>query len=375
MSGIDIGDIPVPPGTEKEVRIVDRFDHDVAFKFAFIGVGQCGGRIAATFSKLGYGRVAAVNSTRADLGDLALPEAQKLDVGEARGAGKDPQTAAAIFADKDEDLFDLYKRCWGDDVDVAFVCFAAAGGTGAGAFPKAVEVARRYMLETKRQVRVGAIVALPKTAEGQRFAKNAVHAMRHLVSQQISPILFVDNEKIKELFDPGTDKEHDVANTGTARLLHTFNRIAGAESEHTTFDRADFARLLDSGVVAVGSDRLTSWDSPADITTAIRDKLRHNILATVDLNQGTVAALIYVLYGDAYGVRSSYLDYGTEMLTRMLADDSVVLPGVYRGIQDGQAAINILAMIGGLPWPRKRLEELGQKAGTPKDNIAKILGV
>ena len=373
--GIDLGDLPEIPEPVTANAVTDTFDYNVAFRFAFVGVGQAGGRIAATFAGLGYGRVCAINTTIADLAELKLADNRKLDIGAARGAGKDPKAAAAIAADKDEEFFDLFKRSFSEDVDYIFVCLGAAGGTGAGVYSKVVEVAKRYMAENKRPVRVGAIIALPKDAEGQQFAKNAIHTMRGVVTQSLSPVLFIDNEKIRALYNPTVGQEKSLANSSTAMLLHAFNRLAGSDGSPmgVTFDRADFAKLLDSGVLALGAQTIKTWSGATDITTAIREQLKRNILASVDLSKGKVAALLYVLGGDAQNtVRASDLDHGTEMLTRMLADGSTVFPGIYTGTAD-KTEIKVLAMIGQLPWPKQRLEELAVAAGEPRESVATFL--
>jgi cell division GTPase FtsZ len=367
--------ITPPPAKPTKMRFEDEFSFNVAFNMAFVGVGQAGGRIAETFRKMGYVRACAVNTTVADLAELKMPDAQKLDLGDARGAGKDPSAAAALFAERGEDLFDLYKRSWGEDMDYAMVCFAAAGGTGAGGHQKAIEVARTYMQHCKRPPKVGAIIALPKTDEGQRFAKNTLYTAKGLINAGLSPVIFIDNQKIRVLYDPKLSQQHDIENGTSAQIFHMFNRLAGTDSEHTTFDRADFAKLMDSGVITFAADSLEEYSSPAQISTAIRERLQRNILATVDFSASTVAALLYVLDGNSYDdVKSSDLDHGTAMFTRILADDSTVFPGVYPGNRSSDDAIKVLAMIGALPWPQERFQELADKAGL-RDDISKILGV
>lgn len=364
-------DLPVIPAPVVR-QVADTFQQPVGFRFAFVGVGQGGGRIAATFQQLGYARVCAINTTIADLTELKLPDDRKLDIGKARGAGKDPRAAAALIQDSDEDIYDLYKRSFGEDVDYVFVCLGAAGGTGAGCFAKAVEVARRYMAEIGKPVKVGSIVALPKDSEGQQFAKNAFYTMEGLVKEKLSPVIFIDNQRVRTLFNPAASQEHTTANTSTAKLLHTFNRLAGTDSSHTTFDRADFAKLLDSGVVAFASASLQKFDNATEISTAIRDQLRQNVLATTDLTQGKVAGLIYTLSQEAYDqVKSADLDHGTAMMTRLLQNGSAVFPGVYmvKSVQ----GISMLALVGGLPWPKQRLQELARVAG--EKDIAAFLGV
>lgn len=371
----DVSDLLVPQLRVDREKIGDKFDYNVGFNFAFAGVGQCGGRIAQTFYQLGYRRVCAINTTIADMRLLELEDERKLDLGKARGAGKDPGIAKALFRDRGEDIFDLFVRNWGDDVDCGFICFASAGGTGAGGFSKVVEVARRFMEAKQRPARVGAIVALPKDAEGQKFAQNCLYSMRHLVKLRLSPIIFIDNQKILDLYHPGAGEEHHRENVTIAANLHTFNRLAGTDSEHTTFDRQDLSKLLDSGVITFAAAEILKWRSAADISTPIRDQLRGNLLATVDMTKSNRAGLIYVLNGPAYDeVKSADLDHCTAMFTRMLADNSTVFPGVYRGVATASSIV-VMAMLGALPWPQERLAQLARKAGVTKDLLAKLLGV
>ena len=382
---LDIGDLPESPDQPSESNITDNFDYPVGYKFAFVGVGQAGGRIVRTFQELGYNRICAINTAVADLSELdTFPADAKLDVGEQQGAGKDPETAAQLVADKDEAIFDLFTRCWGNDVDYVFVCLSGAGGTGAGAYAKVAQVAKQYMRDKKRPNRVGCIMALPKDAEGQRSAKNILYSMKSLTQLNLSPIIFIDNQRFKDLYGDhlAVNKEKPESNRGTVKVLHTFNRLAGTESEDiggTTFDPADFGKILDSGVIAFAAATVNNWDSPTEITTAIREKLQKNVLASLDLQQGRVAGLLYVITGAAWdgpnAVKVSQLDHGTEAMDRLLkAKDSAVFPGIYPA-QGDKDRVQILSMIGGLPLPKKRIQELAAKAGEPVDSIAEFLGI
>lgn len=382
---LEIGDLPETPNQPADSHITDKFDYPVGFKFAFVGVGQAGGRIVKTFQELGYNRICAINTAVADLAELkTFPDHAKLDVGQQQGAGKEPAVAAEIVKDKDEEIFDLYTRCWGNEVDYAFICLSGAGGTGAGAYAKAADVAKKYMREKKLPNRVGVIMALPKDAEGQRSARNILYSMRQLTKLNLSPIIFIDNERFKVLYgaNVSVSQEKPASNASTAQLLHTFNRLSGTESEDvggTTFDATDFSRILDSGVVAFAATTIRKWDSPADITTPIRDQLKQNVLASVDLTKGTVAGLLYVLSGGAWegdsAVKTGHLDHGTEMMNRMLVQqNSVVFPGVYPS-NGTESCIKVLAMIGGLPMPVDRIKDLAVRAGETRDSVADFLGV
>lgn len=382
MPGLSIDTLPDLPESPQEARITDKFDYPVAYNFAFAGFGQGGGRIANTFASMGYSRVCAVNTTIADLSELPLPETSKLDVGNARGAGKDPEAAQLLVSDKGGDIFDLYKRTWGNDVDHVFICVAAAGGTGAGCFAKGLEVAREYMTSLKKDVKVGVIVALPKDSEGQRYAINAMHTFKQLRSLgKISPLIFIDNEQYRLLYPttPAT-QEKPRSNIATAQLLHAFNRIAGLKSSDmggATFDRADFAKLLDSGIVAFAAHKITEWASPSDFSGPIRDRLKQNCLASIDISRGSQAGLLYGLGGKAYDeVTVEHLDHGTQAMTRLMGNagkPTTVFTGMYQ--LEGGDVISVMAMIGGLPWPTGRIEALGAAAGIRGDELADFLKV
>ena len=70
--GIDLPDIPMPDENAQAQEIEDKFEG--AYKFAIIGVGQGGSRIAETFWNLGYRRVCVINTAKQDLKYINIPE-------------------------------------------------------------------------------------------------------------------------------------------------------------------------------------------------------------------------------------------------------------------------------------------------------------
>ena len=76
----------MPSEGPPEDKVEDKFES--AYKFAIVGVGQGGSRLAETFWKLGYRRVAVINTAPQDLKSVKVPVANKLLVG-GKGAGKD----------------------------------------------------------------------------------------------------------------------------------------------------------------------------------------------------------------------------------------------------------------------------------------------
>lgn len=366
---IDVGDIPTPDVVEHK-DVDDAFNYPTAHKFAFVGVGQGGSRLAETFYHLGYRRVCAINTTEKDLTHINIPVENKLVIptesGFGEGAGKNPAVAEEAVSKMTEEVYDLLKRCWGERYDWAFTCLGVGGGTGAGASFAVAEIGKRVMTDMKLQPRMGAVAALPKNDEGHTVAKNAIATVRKLQSCDHSPVVIIDNERIKQIY-PKTPVGQfwQTANKGVCTLLHLFNRISAQSSQHTTFDPADFSVILKSGVVAFGAAPITSYTSQADISKSIRQQLQANVLASIDLTQGTHAGLIFVGGKSVLdSMPMEYLDHGFEMLNRMLAEGSMVHRGVYVG---STPDLRVFTMIGGLPYPASRLNELSRIAGESND--------
>lgn len=359
-----------------EVRshdVEDNFDYDVAFNMAFVGVGQGGGRIAETFYNIGYGRCAAINTDHSDLEGLNA-EMPKLDL-RTGGAGKDPSKGAAAIDAQDAAVYDLLTRAVGKKPDYIMVCAGLGGGTGSGAAKKAIEVARQYMKEHDRDpARVGAIVSLPHHAEGQAVSRNAVRAFREIHGMGVSPLFIMDNKRIGELFQKGVREFYATANKQVAGLFHLFNRLASQKSTIITFDRADFASLLDAGICVFGASPVAAYNNPADIAEAVRDQLSQTILAEVNMRGGRRAGCIFVGSEEILDqVPMEFFDGGFSMLTRLLADGSVVHRGIYPG---SSADLRCYTMLSELPIPAARLERLAAEGGIATDpGVAEYLGV
>ena len=196
--GIDLPDIPMPEDNPQIQEIEDEFEG--AYKFAIIGVGQGGSRIAETFWNLGYRRVCVINTAKQDLKYINIPEDRKLLLDHG-GAGKDPDTAEKIFQENSEEICDFFHSKLGNSYDRVLVCAGAGGGTGAGGGPVVFKIVKDNTSAT-----VGFISALPTKAEGNQVAKNTKRTMQKVVEYTkdgiLSPLIVLNNQKIKQLY-PG----------------------------------------------------------------------------------------------------------------------------------------------------------------------------
>jgi cell division GTPase FtsZ len=354
----DIGDILIPPAVEKKVEIKDKFDS--GFKFAFIGSGQGGSRIAETFSKIGYGRVCAINTAQQDLDTVNIPN--KLNIG-GGGAGKNPAIGARLYDEKKEDVLDFMKKSFGEEVDRIVVCAGGGGGTGAGSFCGLVKTA--YELQRtlgSDNNKVGGILALPKRSEGAKVNENAyktlTEAWELVESGILSPLILIDNEKIGSVY-PGlaVDRFWQTANLSTCSLFHLFNTIVNKKSHYSSFDAADYKTVLDSGLMVLGATNIKEWKDETDISYAVRDNLKQNILAGgVELASGDKAAACIIGSQEVLNdIPQDFLDYAFEQFIRLLQPNSTVHRGIYRGSKPG---LNIFTTVGGIGKPTDKLRDL-----------------
>jgi len=360
----------------KAANVADTFDFDTAMHMAFVGAGQGGGKIAQAFWDIGYRRIGAFNTTDSDFDGLD-PEIPKmsLDIG---GAAKDMNLARNALKGHDEEVWDLFTRAWGGKLDCGLICVGLGGGSGSGSALPLILLARKYMESKGLPPRVGAIVSLPSVDEGQQVARNAVNAFKELLAAKVSPLIVIDNDKVDALYAPAMSQLLPKSNELVSQLLHQFNKLAAAKSKHITFDRAEFAQLLDGGIVVMGAVDLAvdELKSPADVSAAIKDQLTNNVLAEIDLRTGKKAACVFVASNevlDTFG--KEYFAAGFTMLNRIVGSahpegtDVVVHRGLYPESEEG---LQCYTMISELDPPTAKLQALAKEAGLPRGTTATV---
>ena len=352
---ISMPDIPVPiteAKEEREDRVKDKCD--VAFNFAFIGAGQGGSRIAESFGKLGYSKLAVLNTAQQDLNTIKLVS-NKLCIGDG-GAGKNPDVAERLYVDKKEDVF-------GTAIDRIFVCAGAGGGSGAGTVLPLVETAQEMQQAIKAPTdKVGVILALPKHSEGKKVNANAyatlVKVWDYVEKGIVSPLIILDNEKINTLY-PGlpVGPFWETANMSIAGLFHLFNHTASKDSSYSAFDSNDYKQVLDTGLIVFGAANVKNWDSPSSISKTVRDNLKSNMLSGgVDLSSGNSAGVVIIGGTNVLDtLPQENLDRAFDQFSRILQRGSVVHRGIYSG---NKPDLTVYTAIGGIQKPHAKLEEL-----------------
>lgn len=359
----DIFDFQMPDVPEPIQEAIREFkDKDnVGFKFGFIGAGQGGGKLAEAFSQIGYSRVGVINTADQDLETINVPN--KFKFGKQQGAGKDRNVAKSAFTDHKEDVVDFIKQSVGTDIDRIFVTVGAGGGTGAGVCTELIKTIKEYQKTVKAtSPYVGIILALPKLSEGKKVSLNAYETLKEVCQlvedKVVSPLIILDNEKINSLYPKlPVSKFWQVANSNISALFHLFNNIVTKSSQHSTFDSNDLKTVLDSGIMVFGMTNVPNLTSEADISKAVRENLKRNVLCgDLDIGTGKIAATVAIADERTLdNIPQEYLDNAFNQLNRTLQSGSTVHQGVYKGNKEG---LSIFTAIAGISTPQAKLDAL-----------------
>ncbi len=339
-------------------------------RYAWMGAGQCGGRIVQSFYDLGYRKVLAVNTTHHDLDLLDIPKEQKflMDIG-AKGAGKDMGRGKNAVLQYQQEILHLTRQTFGTEVDHIMVCVGAGGGTGGGSAADLIEIAKRYaryigISEPDR--RVGAIMTLPAIGEASspKVAENAWKLATELsemaAARQISPLIFIDNDKINKMYSGMTVKSFwPSINSTVAGLFDIFNRLSALSSRYTSFDPVDYHSIMEAGGCAImGLTTVPKFRDKYAISDAVKNNLAKTLLAGgFDLATAKIAGCIVVagrkLIERVKGLQEN-IDYAFDNLSEITGDATI-----HRGIyEDGRDCLRVYTIIGGLAPCTSRLEEL-----------------
>ena len=359
---ISMEDLMIPEvqeeATSKSNIVKDKVEG--AFKFCFLGAGQGGSRIAESFNKKGYERVAVINTAEQDLNTINVKN--KLLIGEG-GAGKDPEVAKKLYSEKENDIVDFIRYSFGEEFDRIFVCVGGGGGTGSGLATSLVKASEEVCEAMKlANTKVGMILTLPKNSEGTGVCDNAAKLLREVMSLvdsgKVSPLVIVDNERVANLYPSlPVSKFWDVANGSTSGLFHLFNHTAAKDSTYSSFDANDYKNVLDSGLIVFGASPVKNWQDSVAISRAVRENLKGSLLTGgIDLSQGSTAGAIVIGGKEQLdNIKQMDLDDAFSQLSRMLKPNTLVHRGIYSGNQSG---LTIFTVIGGLGLPQERLAEL-----------------
>ena len=342
-----------------------------SLKIGIIGAGQCGGRIAEAFFRLGYTKSISVNTTAQDTNIIPTKLIFSIP-NKPGGAGKNMMESGDAFASHKDKLYNEMTRVFGK-VDHIFVCAGLGGGSGAGTIVQCLELAKTYMNYIgydEPNKRVGAIVTLPTVGEAASpiVASNAYKKGQELSTLAdvglIMPLIIIDNDKIKNLYRGLTIANfYPTINDTIAQMFDIFNQISSMSSEYVTFDATDFITLLQcGGHMTMGVTVVKDFSEKTSISDALKMNLTKTLLASdFDLTTAKTAAVIAVVGKTLVETSTGLMDnieYGFDTIAS-LTGNAAIHRGIYA--DDESENVRVYTAISGLGKPAKRYIRLEKK--------------
>jgi cell division GTPase FtsZ len=374
-------------GTEKaeyyqSCSVVDQ--NKGSTRYAWIGLGRCGGRLVKSFYDLGYQKVLAISTTGHGLDLLDLPQSQKFLLNDNRYKQNAANTEKALHVIKQhrQDILHLARQTLGAEVDRIMVCFGAGSNAGSENIVELIEIAKRYAryIGIKNPSKnVGVIMTLPTSGETNysQAVRNAYTAGARLCEMasggEISPLIIVDNDKIGQMNSGTTTQSFwSGINYAVATLFDMFNRLSSLSSPYTCFDPADYSSIMSSGgCLIMGAAKVDRLDDALGISKAAEESLQTTLFAGgEDLSTAKVAGCVvvggYELMAHIKGLQDN-IDYAFDMLSEVTGHATA-----YRGIyEDDMDGLSVYTIIGGLGTPEVRLKEIDIESSAqsePLDN-------
>ena len=384
MVDFEIPDLPLEDEAESVADPTVQDESGGSVVFGILGAGQCGGRLAESFYKLGYKKAVVVNTAEHDLNGLSIiPEDHKIlmTTEAGGGAGKDMRKGEQAADQAQQEIYEKMQKIFGP-VDRVMVCAGAGGGTGGGACLRLVETAKKYLsylgVENVNS-KVGVLLTLPTKGESgsPELAENAhllgTKLCELAASGEVSPLLIFDNDKIKKKYPQLTVKNFwPTVNATVTGLFHMFNVLSKQSSEVTSFDPADYNRVLGAGgCMIMGLTTLTEYADGTDVSKAIRRNLEKGLLCGgFDIQTASAAACIATAPSDILentpGLMDS-LETGFDTLANITGNATV-----FRGIYEvNKNKFVVYTALTGLATPQKRLDEL-KRSSTNKITKTKL---
>lgn len=289
---------------------------------AFVALGQCGGKIAVDFNRIGN-YVSLFNTAPEDLLDA---ESKLKEIGNNRykvtqfsGFGAKKDRAIGLKAVR-ESIPILQEELLADenlyDADFVWVVAALGGGTGSGAITDVSKIISQLIRNEHKRLgyeanedfvihegkpTVGVIAAIPDDSSGHQLKLNAAQALQELMQLQnegiIGSILIVDNQKLIDTAQNNIDskeKWHVRGNATIAELITEITMTSSIPAEES-FDKSELLDIFsEPGFLSISKNDINSI-TKLDIVSETEKLFQSDIFADgYNLEEALISSLLLV---------------------------------------------------------------------------------
>ncbi|MCA1025694.1 cell division protein FtsZ [Cytobacillus kochii] len=317
--------------------------------YGFIGLGAAGGNLVDEMAKKGYPSI-AINFSSSDLDSLESVT-DKLKLVGSEGVGKQRERAMALMQDNWESTIEFVKQKLSKpSVDVIFVCFSTAGGTGSGLAPICIEL-------LKGSITNKTIVAVPILPDTKEFTANQMNTQEALLqlSELDTCVLPLDNQSFIANHDSNIPKNElfQKINSEFSNLLTKIDQCTYKKSKFGILDKRDAHQLFSTkGIMVISQTSLIDLNnlvlSVDNFTINIQKSWKKTIFSPIQFEKIIRAGIIFE--GDESMLQ--FLRY--EKLFDAFKNQPLELfEGYYT---EGKG--NVICILSGLNWIYNRVEEI-----------------
>jgi len=337
-----------------------------AIEFGIIGVGQAGGRLSGQFEKLGY-KCLNINTSEQDLAES--PTTNKLVIGNKIGAGRDLKIGAEAINTYKAVIINKVVGTFGNLKQI-IICCGSSGGSGGGGVINLLRILK------ESRYSCGVITTLPLNSEDTRSKNNTLIVLNDLVkysiAEKMSPFIIVDNAKIEKKY-PGlsTLEFWNKANDDVVKCFNLFNVLAAKSSSYTSFDPADYTKLIHSGGCMIfGQMTIDGSISEGTLAESINKNIDSGLLADgFNLMEATHAACVIIGSKELLYKLPRAAEENAFQLLNQLLGSGTIFKGVYELPQLDH--IEVIFMIGGLGLPGVRIKSLVKSTKEEVEHLEK----
>lgn len=295
-------------------------------QFGVLALGQCGGNIGLEFERLGYTTV-YVNTSKEDLS--TIKGSHKIHIPNSDGAAKDRKRVLRLAA---EHIGDIVEKIITILPQKYIVCtFSASGGTGSGLSIPIMT----YLTQIGRTC-ISTVVLPNHSVESAKACENAYNCCAELMSiNGLGATFLLDNARGDKF----------ALNGRFARELDSFINLKNS-SVYGVIDPAERKQMLSCSGIANIAKLSKAKSTALDVIQCLNE----NIYAPVEAQNARYFAL---------STSNKSLDVQDVLRA-------------YKGIYDvftGISEASTIAVLAGLQWPMKRIENFKNKLEEMVQNI------
>ena len=349
--------------------VEDEYEKPVAIRMGRIGIGQAGCNMAMIDYLLGSRSVFLINTAESDLESIKHP-IPKLPISK-QGTAKDRELGRKFAQQRAMEIRNKMDRVFESNVEKVVIYLSLGGGTGSGAGPEVIRIAKEYILERggnpKSDIIVVQVLPTP-SIDGDKPCFNALKAYGEIDRLGVATVT-IDNSKLLKVRKPKLGNFWGRMNYWVVHTLHQFNVYARIPTEIGQFDAREFNDILNQGRFMYTMFKVKSLGDQYTIGEEMCNHLKRSVFVDTELGSAKKAACILALNRNTVTDRHlSSITTAFEDLNRLMAPGSTLHQGMYledfetNAPADEPSDLYGYVMLGGLGHPMDTLERIFERA-------------